>query len=78
MGIILSLIIGAVCGWLAGKIMKSEGGLLFNIILGILGGFVGGLLFGLIGISFNGIIGNIICGAAGSCLLIWIVRKIKK
>ncbi len=78
MGIILSLVIGAICGWLAGKIMNSEGSLLYNIVLGVLGGFVGGLVFGLIGINFSGIIGNIICGAAGSCLLIWIVRKIKK
>lgn len=75
MGILLSLIIGAICGWLAGKIMNSEGSLIYNILLGVLGGFIGSLVFGLVGISFHGIIGNIICGASGSCLLIWIVRK---
>lgn len=76
--IILSLIVGAVCGYLAGRFMNSGGGLLYNIILGILGGFVGGFLFGLIGISFNGIIGSIICGVAGSCILIWLGRYLKK
>ena len=36
MGIIWSLIIGGVAGWLAGTIMKGEGyGVLVNILLGI-------------------------------------------
>ena len=30
--ILVSLLIGAVAGWLAGKLMKSEGSLLRNII----------------------------------------------
>ncbi len=58
--ILVSLIIGAVCGWLAGYIMKSGHGLLMNIILGIVGGFVGGFIFNLIGLSINGILGSII------------------
>ena len=36
-GIILWLVIGGVCGWLAGKIMKTGYSLLFNVILGIIG-----------------------------------------
>ena len=35
--IIISLVIGGVCGWLAGIIMKSANGVLINIILGIVG-----------------------------------------
>ena len=65
-------------GWLAGIIMKSKNGVLINIILGIVGGAVAGALFGLLGISFNGIIGGLICGVIGACLLIFIVRLIKK
>ncbi|MDR3238018.1 MAG: GlsB/YeaQ/YmgE family stress response membrane protein, partial [Spirochaetia bacterium] len=42
--IIIWLIIGAFVGWLAGLIMKSEGGLLYNIILGIVGSAVGGFI----------------------------------
>ena len=42
MSLIYILIIGAVSGWLAGQIMKGGGfGLLWNIILGIVGSFVG-------------------------------------
>lgn len=78
LNIILSLIIGGVCGWLAGNIMKTGYSLLFNILLGLIGGVVGGFIFGLLGFSINGIIGSIISGVVGSCLIIFIVRLIKK
>ena len=78
MGIIISLIIGGICGWIEGNIMKTGYSLLFNIILGLIGGVVGGFLLGLIGLSASGIIGSIISGVIGSCLIIFIVRKLKK
>ena len=78
MGIIMSLVVGGICGWLAGKIMKSNNGILFNIILGLLGGCLGGLLFGILGFATTGIIGNIISGVVGSCILVALVRYIKK
>lgn len=49
MSIIVWIIIGGLAGWVAGIIMKSEGGLLRNIIVGVVGAFVGGLLMSLIG-----------------------------
>ena len=61
MQIIVSLLIGGLVGWLAGKIMHSKGGLLRNILVGIVGGALGGWL-----------------GSGGSCLLIWIMRKLFK
>ncbi|MBO7600580.1 MAG: GlsB/YeaQ/YmgE family stress response membrane protein, partial [Lachnospiraceae bacterium] len=66
------------CGWLAGIIMKSANGVLINIILGIVGGVIGGAIFNFLGINFNGIVGSIICGVVGACLLIFIVRLIRK
>lgn len=78
MGIIVSLIIGGVCGWLAGMIMKTGYSLLINILLGLAGGVVGGLVFGLLGFAVKGTLGSIISGVVGSCLLIFLIRKIKK
>lgn len=75
---IVSIIVGAICGWLAGIIMKSSNGLIVNVILGVVGGAVAGGLFGIIGIHFVGPIGGIICGVIGACLLIFLVRLIKK
>ena len=34
---IWSIIVGGIIGWLAGKLMNSKGGILRNIILGIVG-----------------------------------------
>ena len=45
MGIIATLIIGAIAGWLGGIIYKGSGlGLIGNIIVGILGSGVGSWL----------------------------------
>ena len=45
-----AIIIGAAAGWLAGRIMKSKSeGLVWNIILGIVGGFFGGWILQFIG-----------------------------
>ena len=46
MGFIISIIIGAIAGWLAGKIVKGGGqGLLMNIVVGVLGALLAGWLF---------------------------------
>ena len=47
MGWLAWLIIGAVAGWLASKVLKTSGrqGLLMDIVVGILGAFLGGYLF---------------------------------
>ena len=45
MNIILTLLFGAIAGWLAGFfVIKDKGGLIWNIIIGLLGGLVGGWL----------------------------------
>ena len=50
MNILLTLLFGAIAGWLAGFfVVKDKGGLIWNIIIGLLGGLVGGWLLGLIG-----------------------------
>jgi len=41
LGWILAIIIGALAGWLAGKIMHSTHGLLMDIVLGIVGAIIG-------------------------------------
>jgi uncharacterized membrane protein YeaQ/YmgE (transglycosylase-associated protein family) len=77
LGWILSIVIGALAGWIAEQIMKSNQGLLMNIILGIVGAVVGNFLLMLIfGATMGGIIGQLIVAVIGACLLIFIVRAI--
>ncbi len=77
-GILISVIISAVAGWLASIIMKTKGGLIRNIIVGILGGFVGSYICGLLGLSAHGMLATILVGVFGACLLIFIINKVFK
>ena len=72
---ILTLALGGVAGWAAGKLMDTEGSMLRNIILGLLGGVVGSIVLGLIGISGSGIIGGTLVSIVGACILIWLSQK---
>ena len=77
--IVVFLIIGAIAGWLAGMVMKGGGfGLLGDIVVGIIGAFVGGWLFGVLGIFAGGFIGAVITAFVGACVLLFVVRLIKK
>ena len=77
-GLIVFLAIGAVAGWLAGRIMQGRGfGLVGNILVGIVGSLIGGYGFALLGISAGGLIGSIITATAGAAILLFIVGKIK-
>lgn len=80
MGLLYSLLIGAVAGWLAGKLMKGGGfGILMNIILGIIGGVVAGWLFTKLDINFiSGIVGDILKGAIGASLILFVANFFKK
>jgi len=80
MAFIYFIIIGAIAGWLAGKIMKGGGfGLIMNMVLGIIGGVVGGWVFSLLGISAgNDLIGSLVTAVAGAVLILYVGRLIKK
>jgi uncharacterized membrane protein YeaQ/YmgE (transglycosylase-associated protein family) len=80
MHILIIIVIGAVAGWLAGQIMQGSGyGLLVNIILGIVGGFVGTWLFGLLGVAPEGsILWTILTCTVGAVVLIGLGRLIKR
>ncbi|MBR2520672.1 MAG: GlsB/YeaQ/YmgE family stress response membrane protein [Oscillospiraceae bacterium] len=58
--------------------MKGDtSSILKNVILGLVGGVVGGLIGNLLGIG-NGWLMGIILSIAGSCLVVWIFRKLFK
>ena len=77
--LLIFLAIGAVSGWLAGKLMKGGGfGLLGNIVVGVIGAVIGGMLFSFLGITTRGLIGSIITATVGAMVLLYVVRLIKR
>ena len=76
-GWIAAIIIGGIAGWLAEQFMKSDMGLLMNIVLGIVGAAIASAIFSFFGIVLGGWIGYLIAGVIGACLLIWIVRALR-
>ena len=76
-GWIAAIIIGGLAGWLAELVMKSNTGVLMNIILGIVGAAVASAILSFFGIVLGGWVGYLIAGFIGACLLIAIVRAVR-
>lgn len=79
MGFITWIIVGALAGWIASMIMKTDAqmGALANIVAGIIGAFIGGWVVSLFGINvMDGAfrIESILTAILGACILIAIVR----
>lgn len=80
MGIIIWIVFGALVGWVASLIMKSEGSLVWDIVVGIVGAVIGGFIMSVLGQS--GIEGfdlySFLVALLGACVLIAIVRAVRK
>jgi uncharacterized membrane protein YeaQ/YmgE (transglycosylase-associated protein family) len=80
MGWLAWIIIGAISGWLASIVMKTnrQQGLLLDIVVGILGGLLGGFLFQQFGA--NGITGfniwSVFVAFTGAVVLLAIIRLV--
>lgn len=74
-GWIGAIIIGGLAGWIAEKVMRSDMGLLMNIVLGIVGALVANfILAAIMGDTLEGWIGQLIVAVIGACVLIWVFR----
>ncbi len=81
MGIIITILAGALIGWIASMIMKTNAqmGAIANIVAGIVGAFVGGFISSLLGMGKFGADFNImslIFGVIGACIVIAIYKAV--
>jgi uncharacterized membrane protein YeaQ/YmgE (transglycosylase-associated protein family) len=78
--IIVMLIVGAIAGWLAGQIVRGFGfGLLWNIIIGIVGAFIGVWLMTQLNVlPFTGFVGSIVNATIGAVVLLLIIGLIRR
>lgn len=81
MGIILWIVFGALVGWVASLIMKTDGqqGMFLNIAIGIIGAVIGGWIMSFIGetgvTGFN--LYSFIVALIGASALIGITKMIR-
>jgi uncharacterized membrane protein YeaQ/YmgE (transglycosylase-associated protein family) len=80
MGWLAWIIVGAIAGWLASLVMKTnrQQGLLLDIVVGILGAFIGGFLFNQFGSAgvtgFN--IWSVFVAFVGAVVLLAFIRLV--
>jgi len=74
--IVIILVIGAVAGWLAGLLFRGFGfGIIGNIVVGIIGGFIGTWLLAELSFTMPGspIIAAILTALAGAIVLLAVI-----
>jgi uncharacterized membrane protein YeaQ/YmgE (transglycosylase-associated protein family) len=78
--LLVFLAVGALAGWLAGKLMKGSGfGLIGNIVVGIVGAFIGDWIFGVTGFHVaRGLANYLITSVVGASVLLFVVGLFKK
>jgi len=80
MGWLAWIIVGAISGWLASLVMKTnrQQGLLIDIVVGIVGAFIGGLVFNQFGSAgvtgFN--IWSVFVAFTGAVILLGLIRVV--
>jgi uncharacterized membrane protein YeaQ/YmgE (transglycosylase-associated protein family) len=82
MGLLSWIVVGAIAGWLAGKLVKGEGfGCLGNIIVGVVGGLLGGFLASVlfnVPDAVNGFnLTSIIVAFLGAVLVVVVIRLLR-
>jgi len=83
MGFLSWIIVGALAGWIASMIMKTDAsmGALANIVVGIIGALIGGWVVGLLGVNVmdDAIrIESILTAILGAVILLAIVKAVRR
>ena len=81
--LIVWVIVGAVAGWLASIVMKTNQsqGLLADIVVGIIGGLIGGWLLTALGVggAVTGLnLGSLLTAFIGAVILLAILRLVRR
>jgi uncharacterized membrane protein YeaQ/YmgE (transglycosylase-associated protein family) len=82
MGIVVFIIVGAIAGFVASKVLTGKGmGLIWDIVVGILGAFLAGYLAGLVGLpvatgTFT--VGGLLAAFVGAVILLVVFRALTR
>jgi uncharacterized membrane protein YeaQ/YmgE (transglycosylase-associated protein family) len=76
-GLLAMLIIGAIAGWIAEQVTKSDHGILTNLLVGIAGAFVGGTIAELLQIPIIGFWRTLIAATIGAILILFLWQRFR-
>lgn len=81
-GVIGTIFIGALAGWIAEKLTGSDMGLIRNILVGIIGSFIGAFIANALGIRLDEVFqgwfwGNLLVSVFGAVILLVVWRMIR-
>lgn len=76
-GILATLLIGAIAGWIASKITEERHGLITRIVVGVIGAFVGGWLADKLALPLSGLFGIIIASTLGAVIVLYVWRVVR-
>ncbi len=74
-GLLAMLVIGAIAGWIAEQITKSDHGIFTNMLVGIAGALVGGTLAELFRIPVIGFWRTLISATIGAIIILFLWRR---
>ena len=79
MGIIVWLVVGGICGWLASLIMRTDAhqGIILNVIVGIVGAVIAGLIFG-VNMNDGITVQSFLYALLGAVILLAIVNLVRR
>jgi uncharacterized membrane protein YeaQ/YmgE (transglycosylase-associated protein family) len=77
-----TVLIGILAGWLAHKVVGGHGGLIWNLIVGLVGSWLGFFIASSAGIQLTEVFhgwfwGNLLVSAAGAAILLGVLRMFR-
>ncbi|MGR3320913.1 MAG: GlsB/YeaQ/YmgE family stress response membrane protein [Pseudooceanicola sp.] len=71
MGFIIWILIGALAGWIATRVLDVEAGPVQTVLIGMAGALVGGLILKSV-LAVLGLLGGILGAVLGAVLVLWL------
>ena len=81
-GVLGTILIGGLAGWIAEKLTGSDMGIFLNIVVGIIGAFIGAFIAEALGIRLGEIFqgwfwGNLIVSVFGAVILLTVLKLVR-
>jgi uncharacterized membrane protein YeaQ/YmgE (transglycosylase-associated protein family) len=76
-GLLAMLVIGAIAGWIAEQVTRSDHGIFTNVLVGIAGAFLGGTIAELLQIPMIGFWRSLIAATIGAIVILFVWQRFR-